>query len=148
MEIGKKGQKKVDIYSCQVRRSVPRRRLCCLLPQLPILQPRPSEFHNKKTTKTKKQQLPQLSLLQPRPCGWVDSFYIKQFLMVTILFMANNQMNLKGVPSWLWLWNMNSVNLGGSSWLRQHCRLPRRSQCCCLPRISLLLNNKVLKCQS
>merc|ERR1711874_313895 len=41
MEIGKKGQKKVDIYSCQVRRSVPRRRLCCLLPQLPILQPRP-----------------------------------------------------------------------------------------------------------
>merc|ERR1711872_867210 len=56
----------------EVCRSIPRRRLCCFLPQLP--------------------------LLQPGPCG--------------------------------------------SSWLRQHCRLPRRSQCRCLPRISLLLNIK------
>ena len=113
-------------------------------PNYPFCNLAPVSFITRKQQKQKKNKKTTTASTIPSATSplWVDSFYIKQFL--TILFMATNYMNLEGGPSWLWLWSKNSVNLGGSSWIRQHCRLPRRSQCCCLPRISLLLNNKVL----
>ena len=117
----------------------------CNLAPVSFITRKQQKQKNKKNKK--KQQLPQLSLLQPRPCGLIlfisSSFWWWLFFSWQLIKWTWNEPT--SGPSWLWLWNMTYVNLGGASWLRQHCRLPRRSQCCCLPRISLLLNNKVLR---
>ena len=71
-------------------------------PNYPFCNLAPVSFITRKQQKQKKNKKTTTASTIPSATSplWVDSFYIKQFLMVTLFFMATNQMNLKWTHEW------------------------------------------------